>query len=64
MYSDDEDKKKSLGRVIGDECVILVEIQRNDPEVCIVTIVSKGKAFGTWSKQVQACIDRWIKAVT
>lgn len=64
MYNDDEDKKKSLGRVIGDECVILVEIQRNCPEVCIVTIVSKGKAFGTWSKQVQACIDRWIKAVT
>lgn len=61
MYSDDEDKKKSLGRVIGDECV---EIQRNGPEVCIITIVSKGKAFGTWSKQVQACIDRWIKAVT
>lgn len=47
MYSDDEDKKKSLGRVIGDECVILVEIQRNGPEVCIVTIVSKGKALGT-----------------
>lgn len=47
MYNDDEDKKKSLGRVIGDECVILVEIQRNCPEVCIVTIVSKGKAFGT-----------------